>query len=193
MKKMSLIAGLSCLLISTAAFGMNSAEKAKFKAGKPVVTEVVDKATGKTETQLIFMVKSTPAKIWDILLDYDKYPEFMPIKEIKVKSRNKGYDIVYIKPEAPPFVDVSYDLKRTYFKNDWKIVFTKSAGKIKSIDGYWKFDPIDANSTKITYVTNVDIGMPVPGFVKDYFAKGSLYKVADAVKKRVESNGTWKK
>jgi ribosome-associated toxin RatA of RatAB toxin-antitoxin module len=196
MKKISgLITGLSFLLIASAssALALEGADLVKFNAGQPVVRTVVDKDTSKTETQLVFLVKSSPDKIWNTLMDFDNYPQFMPVKEIKLKNRTKNVDILFIRPEAPPFFDVSYDLKRTYYKNDWKIVFTKAGGKIKSIDGYWKFDPIDAKSTKVTYVSNVDIGITVPGFVKDYFTKGSLYKMADAVKKRVESNGKWKK
>lgn len=180
-------------VLSINTLAIADSEMAELKTGKNIIKEVTDKNTNATETQLIFMVKAKPEKVWQILTDCEKYPEFMPVKMYKVKTRNAKYEIVHVEPEAPAMFNVSYDLKRNFDKNDWKISFEKVAGKIKSINGWWKFEPVDAKYTKITYVNNVDIGMPVPGFVKDYFTKGSLSKMADGVKKRIESNGTWKR
>ena len=191
-KRIILTSLMASMVISTSVFAADP-ELAQLKSGKPIVKETTDPNTKASEMQLIFLVKAKPEKVWDILMDCEKYPEFMPVKEYKYKTRGSGFDIVHVQPEAPAMFNVSYDMKRTYNKADWKISFAKVAGKIKSINGWWKFEPLDSKYTKITYVSNVDIGMPVPGFVKDYFAKGSLMKVADGVKKRVESNGTWKR
>jgi coenzyme Q-binding protein COQ10 len=180
---------ISFFIMTTIA--MADDELAILKSGKPIVRE--DTSSSKGETELIFLVKSSPEKIWDVLVDYEKYPEFMPIEKIKIRSHTKDVDIVYIQPEAPPLVDISYELKRNYNKDSWKITFERVSGKIKSINGWWKLEPYDSHYTKVMYVTHVDIGIPVPKFVTDYFAKGSLYKMAEAVKKRVETNGRWRK
>ncbi|MBC7474821.1 MAG: hypothetical protein H7263_11060, partial [Candidatus Sericytochromatia bacterium] len=129
MKKNIILSLLVLSIFSPASFA--NSEMNDLKAGKPVIKETINKTTKATETHLTFLIKSTPQKIWDILMDYEKYPEFMPVKEVKTKSRHGSYDIVFIRPEAPAMFDVSYDLKRTYFKNEWKIAFEKSAGKIK--------------------------------------------------------------
>lgn len=193
MKKRILLAGLLSTMLFSANVLAADPELVQLKTGKPIVKEVVDPSTKATEMQLVFLVKAKPEKIWDVLMDCEKYPEFMPVKEYKYKSRSGSSDVVHVEPEAPAMFNVSYDMRRNYNKGDWKISFEKVAGKIKSINGWWKLEPLDAKYTKVIYVNNVDIGMPVPGFVKDYFAKGSLLKLAEGVKKRVETNGTWKR
>lgn len=166
---------------------------ADLKAGLPVIKDSVNPTTKATETQVIFVIKAKPAKVWSTLVDYDHYTEFMPLKEVKVVSKHGSYDIVFFHPEAPMGFDTTYELKRSYFKDQGKITFEKHSGKIKSIKGYWKLEAFGGNSTKATYVNNIDIGISLPSFVKDYFTKGSLKKLAEGVKKRVESDGKWKR
>lgn len=168
-------------------------ELAELKSGKNIIREFNESGSKVSETQLIFFIKAPPEKIWNILMDIEKYPEFMPVKKYYYKVKTNDYDVVHVEPEAPSMFNVSYDLKRTFDKKNWKMYFEKVAGKIKSINGYWKFEPVDSRYTKVIYVNNVEIGIPIPNFVKDYFIKGSLNKVADNVRKRVESNGTWKR
>ncbi|MFN8671810.1 MAG: SRPBCC family protein [Candidatus Sericytochromatia bacterium] len=187
---------ISTLIISSfmlASLPSFAGETEDLKSGKLVIKEVTDPATKSTEIQLVFVIKAKPEKVWETLVDYDHYTEFMPLKEVKVKSKHGSYDIVYFKPETPMGFDTSYELKRSYFKDKGKITFEKHSGKIKSIHGYWKLEAYNGNQTKATYVNEIDIGMPVPGFVKDYFTKGGLKKLGEGVKKRVESNGTWKR
>src|SRR5690606_4410394 len=103
------------------------------------------------------------------------------------------YSIVNIKLESPPLMDISYDMRRDYDKEMWLIEFRKIAGKIKHIEGSWQLELVDKDYTKVTYYNDIDIGLPVPGFILDSFKKNGLYKLADHIQKRVESNGTWKK
>ncbi len=179
-------------LILFSAIPVFADETSDLKGGKLLIKDKVNPDTKATETQLVFLIKAKPEKVWTTLIDYDHYTEFMPLKEVKVKSKHGAYDIVFFKPETPMGFDTSYELKRSYFKDQWKITFEKHSGKIKSINGYWKLEPM-GNNTKATYVSNIDIGMPVPGFVKDYFTKGGLNKLGEWIKKRVESNGKWKR
>lgn len=190
-KKIILTTLISTMFVSSNVFANNSGQ---LRASKPVITESIDPNTKASELQLTFTVKAPPEKVWDVLMDCPNYPKFMPVKSYEYKSRHGSYDIVHVVPEAPAMFSVDYDMKRVYDKKDWKISFSKVAGKIKSVSGWWKLEPISAGKqTKVIYVNNVDIGMPVPGFVKDYFTKGSLMKLADGVTKRVESNGTWQR
>lgn len=192
MKKRAFL--LSLLMSFSFGIAAIANETSDLLSGKNIIREVDNSDNKATDIQLVFLVKASQEKVWEVLEDYSKYPEFMPIKEAKIKSKSGNTEIVFVRPEAPALVDVSYDLKRVFQKEKWLIKFEKAGGKIKSISGYWKLEPFkNPNYTKVVYVNNVDIGMPVPGFVKDYFTKGSLNKLADAVRKRVESGETWKK
>lgn len=188
MKKVFILLAVSLSLgVTVNAF----ANDADFKAGKPVIKDVT-KGSG-TEMVLEILIKAKPQEVWDVLADYEKFPEFMPLEEVKVKSRSGNTEIVFVKPEAPPMIDISYTLKRTYHKDKWRLEFEKVEGKVKDINGYWQLESYKSAYTKATYVSNVDTGGAIPGFVKDYFAKGSLKKVGEGVKKRVESHGKWKR
>lgn len=189
-KKIALIFASIFLLSTFPSFADSDAD---LRAGLPVIKDDVNPTTKATETQVNFLIKAKPEKVWNVLLDYEHYTEFMPLKEVKVKSRHGSYDIVFFHPEAPLGFDTTYELKRSYFKDQWKITFEKHSGKIKSIKGYWKLESFSGAYTKATYINNIDTGMLLPSFVKDYFTKGGLKKLAEGVKKRVESDGKWKR
>lgn len=188
MKKVFILLTMSfSLALTTNAF----ANDADFKAGLPIIKEI-SKGT-ENEMALEILIKAKPEKVWDVLVDYEKFPEFMPLDQVKVKSKSGNTEIVFVKPEAPPMIDISYTLKRTYYKDKWRLEFQKVEGKIKDINGYWQLESYKSNYTKAIYVSNVETGKAIPGFIKDYFAKGSLKKVGEGLKKRVESNGKWKR
>jgi len=90
-------------------------------------------------------------------------------------------------------MEISYDLRRVYDKNNWAINFKKIDGKIKDIEGGWKLEEYRNIYTKLTYRSRIDFGIPVPKFILDNLSKNGLYKLADNVRKRVESGGKWTK
>jgi len=191
MKKI-LLTSLAFSLLCAPVFSAETSLR-DLKKGKSVISEMIDPETNRAKTQLVFMVKATPDKVWKTLTDYEHYTEFMPtMEETKIRSRNDNFSIIFIKLKSPPFMEISYDMKRVYDKENYKITFKKVAGKIKDIDGSWKLESVDDKYTKVTYLTSIDIGLPVPGFVLDYFSKNGLHKLADNIRKRVESGGTWK-
>ncbi|GIW21602.1 MAG: hypothetical protein KatS3mg068_0609 [Candidatus Sericytochromatia bacterium] len=167
-------------------------EKLKY-GGQPIIKEVLDKNNIAT-TEVTFLVKAKPEEVWKVLTDYDNYTKFMPaMEEFKVKTRTDKFSIVHVKLESPPLIDISYDLRRVYDKENWTINFKKIDGKIKDIEGGWKLEKYKDIYTKLTYRSRIDFGLPVPKFILDNLSRNGLYKLADNVRKRVESGGKWTK
>lgn len=159
--------------------------------GAPIIKEVLDKDNVAT-TEVTFLVKAKPEDVWKVLTDYDNYTKFMPsMEEFKVKAKTEKFSVVHVKLESPPLIDISYDLRRVYDKNNWSIKFKRTEGKIKDIEGGWKLEEHRNIYTKLTYTSRIDFGIPVPKFILDSLSKNGLHKLADNVKKRVESGGKW--
>jgi hypothetical protein len=65
---------------------------------------------------------------------------------------------------------------------------------IRNSEGYFDFDRIDETRSLFTYaLTDSDIGVPVPDFLKKYISSRDLPAIAESVKKRIESGGKWEK
>lgn len=180
---------LSALFIVNPSFAQ---EKLKY-GGEPIIKEILDKNNIAT-TEVTFLVKGTPEEVWKVLTDYNNYPKFMPsMEKFVVKTKTERFSIVHVKLESPPLIDISYDLRRVYDKHNWTISFKKIDGKIKDIEGSWKLDEYGSKYTKLIYRSHIDIGIPVPKFILDSLSKNGLHKIAENVKKRVESGGKWTK
>jgi ribosome-associated toxin RatA of RatAB toxin-antitoxin module len=161
--------------------------------GKPIIKEILDKDNIAT-TEVTFLVKARPEEVWKVLTDYDNYTKFMPsMEEFKVKTRTDKFSIVHVKLESPPLIDISYDLRRVYDKDNWTIKFKKIDGKIKDIEGGWKIEEYKGIYSKLTYTSRIDFGIPVPKFILDNLSRNGLHKLAENVRKRIESGGKWTK
>jgi len=65
---------------------------------------------------------------------------------------------------------------------------------INGLGGFYYFEEIDEHRALITYaVTQVDVGLPVPGFIKRALSSHDLPGIARNIKKRFESDGKWTK
>ena len=65
---------------------------------------------------------------------------------------------------------------------------------LKHTGGYRYFEKLNEKSALLTYaVTRVDVGIPVPGFIRKALSSRDLPGVVRNLKKRIESGGTWTK
>src|SRR5207245_7935597 len=59
--------------------------------------------------------------------------------------------------------------------------------------GAWEFLPYSQGKTVRRYTTTVDSGTVVPRFLEDFLIKNDLPEVLLSMRRRTESDGTWKK
>ena len=65
---------------------------------------------------------------------------------------------------------------------------------LKDTRGYRFLEKLDEKSALLTHaVTKVDVGIPVPGFIRRALSSRDLPNVVRNLKKRIESGGTWSK
>ena len=130
-------------------------------------------------------IKATPKRCFQIITDYEKYPDF--IKDLKtVKVTNKkgsGCDVTY---EIDVIKRISYSLKMKTTPPD-RIEWSFIRGDVmKDNQGFWDLEEIKKGVTKATYNINVKFGLFVPEMVTKALVGKNLPAMLESFKKRIE-------
>ncbi len=147
-------------------------------------------------------VNAPPEVIFNVVSDFDNYPDFMPyVKESRVLSRKNDSELVSYQRIAPPFVsERDYPLKFTLtrgtpanggvFKTEWS-ASPKTLPEVNGVvritlnDGSWLIEPLDSGKrTRLTYTLLTHPGGMIPGFVANLSNTIAIPKLFAAVKKR---------
>ncbi len=129
--------------------------------------------------------------VFEVITDYEKYPEFIPEMEKVVIEKVEGND-KQISYEISVFkVKVSYTLKlheEPPYKVSWTLL---KSNWLKSVDGYWHLEKLSDDTTKATYSQELKIKGLVPKSISSTLANVNLPAMLKQFKDRCES--TWKK
>jgi len=156
-------------------------------------------------------VDARPEVVFNVVNDFDHYPEFMPyVIESRVLSRNGDSEVVAYNRIAPPFVaERDYPLKFRMTRGSlanggvFRIEWTASPEaepevegvvRIRLNDGSWVAEPISGGSrTRLTYTLLTNPGGMIPDFVANMSNTVAIPKLFKAVMKRsVEKAGVEK-
>ena len=108
-------------------------------------------------------------QVWAIAIDLEKYPEWThDVKDVVIASRDgEG------RPSQVEFRtsalgrSTHYILKYDYSNAPFEMGWTMLSGDIqRSIDGVWRFEPDGDGRTNVRYDLQIDLAIPLPGFVK---------------------------
>lgn len=131
-------------------------------------------------------IKASPKKCYDVITDYESYPEFLKETtgvEIKKKSGNTA-EVTFSLNLIKRF---SYTLKMTG-KPPSKIQWSFVEGDImKSNDGEWILEEVKKGVTLATYTIEVNLGLLVPGAVSKMLIGSNLPNMLKSFKNRIES------
>ena len=156
-------------------------------------------------------VDARPEVVFNVVNDFDHYPEFMPyVIESRVLSRNGDSEVVAYNRIAPPFVaERDYPLKFRMtrgslanggvFRSEWTASpeaepEVEGVVRIRLNDGSWVAEPISGGSrTRLTYTLLTNPGGLIPDFVANMSNTVAIPKLFKAVMKRsVEKAGVEK-
>ena len=126
---------------------------------------MADEATQRT------IINASPARVWDVLTDFDSYPTWAhDLKSATVVSRDgegRPRDVAF--RAAAMGRSTSYTLCYDYGRAPWVLSWELVDGDItRRLDGSYELKPVegDPERTEVTYHLEVDLVMPLPGFVK---------------------------
>jgi ribosome-associated toxin RatA of RatAB toxin-antitoxin module len=132
-------------------------------------------------------VNVPPDKFFDILVDYEKYPEFLPeVKKAKIDGGQGAIKEVTYTVDIKAKV-ITYTLKHTGDKPN-KLTWTMIRGEMmKGNDGTWVLKPgALPGSTDATYTIDLKLSSLVPGFIEKALAEQSLPGLLTNFKNRAE-------
>ena len=132
-------------------------------------------------------VNVPPEKLFDVISDYEKYPEFLPeVKKVKVDAGQGSIKEVTYTVDIKAKV-INYTLKHTAERPS-KLAWTMIKGEMmKGNDGTWVLKPgAQPGTTDATYTIDLKLSSLVPGFIEKALAEQSLPALLANFKNRAE-------
>ena len=147
-------------------------------------------------------VEAPPEVVFNVVNDFDHYPDFMPyVIESRVLSRNGDSEVVAYNRIAPPFVtERDYPLQfrmtrgspanRGVFRTDWTASpdaepEVRGVVRVRINEGSWVAEPISGGArTRLTYTLLTHPGGLIPNFVANMSNTVAIPKLFKAVTKR---------
>ena len=132
------------------------------------------------------VIDTPPERVFDVIVDYDRYAEFLPeVKEARSRNR-KGNE-----------VDVDYGIdvvKRIHYtlhhveERPRSVRWTFVKGELmRDNHGHWTLEATPDGKTRATSTLEVGVGPLVPRSIVNMLVDQSLPKLLEAFKKRAEA------
>lgn len=142
------------------------------------------------------LIAKAPDAIWKHLIANDKYREFIPHAVSAEKYSEQGNEIGWKETTKVVFGKISYHIIQTRDESShvlsWRLDKTRENG-IRDTQGSWSLISHGPDKTILVYAARIDSGMMVPTFAENFFLNRSLPDLLEAVKKRAESDGAYKR
>lgn len=124
--------------------------------------------------------------MYDVVVDYARYPEFISdVAETRVDQRRGEVAVVsFVLPLARRIGYTVRNVHQRPLRIDWDLV---KGTMMKKNSGSWTFAPLGDDRTRVTYVCELDLGMLVPRKVTEALVKVSMPKMLNEFKARAEA------
>jgi ribosome-associated toxin RatA of RatAB toxin-antitoxin module len=135
------------------------------------------------------VMRASPERLYETVLDFERYPEWAAdIKHVEVVERDaEGRGTVVAWRAAAFGRSTSYTLRYDYAGAPQAVSWVLDRGDITSkLDGAYVFDPAGEASTQVTYNLEVELKIPLPGFVKRRAEQRIISTALKELRARVE-------
>ena len=136
-------------------------------------------------------VSAPPERCFAVVADIERYPEWAAdIKEVTVHERDGQGRPLEVTFRAAAFGrSTSYTLAYDYAEAPRVLSWKLTQGDITSkLDGSYVFEAADGGGTEITYHLEVELRVPIPGFIKMRAQSRIMATALRDLKARVESS-----
>jgi ribosome-associated toxin RatA of RatAB toxin-antitoxin module len=136
-------------------------------------------------------VSAPPERCFAVVADLERYPEWAAdIKEVTVHERDgEGRPLQVTFRTAAFGRSTSYTLAYDYAEAPRALSWKLTRGDITSkLDGSYVFEAAEGGGTDITYHLEVELRVPIPGFIKMRAQSRIMATALRDLKARVESS-----
>lgn len=136
------------------------------------------------------VVAAPPSQCFAVVSDLERYPEWAAdIKEVSIDSRDgegRPLDVTF---RAGAFGrSTSYTLHYDWSLAPRTLAWKQTHGDLTAkLDGAYTFDPGSDGGTEVSYVLDVELRVPLPGFIKRRAQSRIMHTALEELKARVES------
>jgi ribosome-associated toxin RatA of RatAB toxin-antitoxin module len=137
-------------------------------------------------------VTAPPERCFAVAADIERYPEWAAdIKEVMVHERDDQGRPVLVTFRAAAFGrSTSYTLAYDYGEAPRVLAWRLTRGDITTkLDGSYTFEAADGGGTDVLYHLEVELRVPIPGFIKMRAQSRIMATALRELKARVESAG----
>ncbi|MHB1774427.1 MAG: SRPBCC family protein [Acidimicrobiales bacterium] len=137
-------------------------------------------------------VTAPPERCFAVAADIERYPEWAAdIKEVMVHERDDDGRPMLVTFRAAAFGrSTSYTLAYDYGEAPRVLAWRLTRGDITTkLDGSYTFEAADSGGTDVLYHLEVELRVPIPGFIKMRAQSRIMATALRELKARVESAG----
>lgn len=132
----------------------------------------------------------SPDELRDIILAFDKYPEFLPeVKRIEVKEQSATSAVVtfYVEVKVSGAeVKTEYTVRYTIGDRDIRWTLLSSPTLTKN-EGLWRLEETKDGETKAYYESELVTTLPIPEDMQKLFADQELPRMMQRFRDRAEA------
>lgn len=133
-------------------------------------------------------IDAPPGEIMDVIVDFESYPDWAEnIREVEIRDTDdEGRATkVWYRVDAR-VMEMTYTLAYSYHDEHrltWTLV---EADQLNALDGEYLLRP-DGGGSRVRYSLEVDLAIPIPGFLRKRAAKQIMETSLGELERRVES------
>jgi ribosome-associated toxin RatA of RatAB toxin-antitoxin module len=144
---------------------------------------MAERAEGSTE------VAATASAVMAVVADFEAYPDWVAnLEQVQVLARDRrgrGTKVAY--RLGTPWGDQTYTLAYRYQPKDAGVSWSYVEGTLEDLSGAYRLEPSGDGTTRVTYLLEMDLGRPIPGFLMRQATKQIVRSALGDLKRRVES------
>ena len=135
------------------------------------------------------LINAPLQKCWDVVLDFEKYPDWAKdVKEAVIRDRDDQGRASRVEYRASALGrSTHYTLEYDYSEQPARLSWHLVEGDImRALNGAYSFVEVD-NGTQVFYELELELVVPLPGFVKRRAEARILIEAIKELKARAES------
>ena len=134
-------------------------------------------------------IDAEPGELWSVLADFEHYPAWArDLKAAEVLERDEqGRGVLVQFRAAAMGRSTNYVLRYDHTDAPARLPWRLESGDImRKLDGQYRLEPLAGGGTRVIYELEVELVVPLPGFVKRRAEHKIMHTALDELRSHVE-------